>query len=60
MVPLVVTKVLKFKTVRVLNLADNLIENIPESVEKMSMLKRLDVSGNCVRFWPKVNSSNRF
>jgi len=42
-----------FKTVRVLNLAENLIESIPESVEKMSMLKRLDVSGNCVRFWPK-------
>jgi len=42
-----------FKTVRTLNLSDNIIETVPESVEKMSMLKRLDVSGNCVRFWPK-------
>ena len=46
---------IKFKTVRTLNLSDNVIETIPESVEKMSMLKRLDVSGNCVRFWPKVS-----
>ena len=48
---------IQFKTVRILNLSDNVIESIPESLEKMSMLKKLDVSGNRVRFWPKVSQS---
>jgi len=42
-----------FKTIRTLLLADNDIENVPESIEKMSLLKKVDLSGNKVKYWPK-------
>ena len=38
-------------------MADNDIENVPESIEKMSLLKKVDLSGNKVKYWPKVSSS---
>ena len=38
-------------------MADNDIENVPESIEKMSLLKKVDLSGNKVKYWPKVKIS---
>ena len=49
--------IFQFKTIRTLLLADNDIENVPESIEKMSLLKKVDLSGNKVKYWPKVSRS---
>ena len=49
--------IFQFKTIRTLLLADNDIENVPESIEKMSLLKKVDLSGNKVKYWPKVSPS---
>ena len=38
-------------------MADNDIENVPETIEKMSLLKKVDLSGNKVKYWPKVKIS---
>ena len=46
---------IQMKTIQRLNLSNNKLELIPDVIEKMSSLRHLDVQGNYLRFFPKVN-----
>ena len=42
------------KTVRKMNLQSNSLELIPDQIEKMASLRVLNIEGNFLRFYPKV------
>ena len=44
----------KMKTVRKMNLQNNSLELIPDQIEKMASLRVLNIEGNFLRFYPKV------